>query len=55
MELRGGAHAPEISDADAGRLLNAVLDEGINLIETSIDYSRSDELMGAHIAHRRDE
>jgi aryl-alcohol dehydrogenase-like predicted oxidoreductase len=55
MELRGAPRGPEISDADAGRLLNAVLDEGINFIDTSIDYGRSEELIGMHLAHRRDE
>jgi aryl-alcohol dehydrogenase-like predicted oxidoreductase len=35
MELRGGPRGPEIADEDAGRLLNAVLDGGINLIDTS--------------------
>jgi aryl-alcohol dehydrogenase-like predicted oxidoreductase len=35
MELRGLPRGPEISDEDAGRLLNAVLDDGINLIDTS--------------------
>lgn len=34
MELRGGPRGPEIGDEDAGRLLNAVLDGGINLIDT---------------------
>jgi predicted aldo/keto reductase-like oxidoreductase len=35
MELRGRPRGPEITDEDAGRLLNAVLDSGINLIDTS--------------------
>jgi aryl-alcohol dehydrogenase-like predicted oxidoreductase len=55
MELRGRPRGPEIADADAGRLLNAVLDSGINLIDTSPDYGRSEELMGTYIGHRRDE
>jgi aryl-alcohol dehydrogenase-like predicted oxidoreductase len=55
MELRGRPRGPEITDADAGRLLNAVLDSGINLIDTSPDYGRSEELMGTYIGHRRDE
>jgi len=38
MELRGLPRGPEIADEDAGRLLNAVLDGGINLIDTSPDY-----------------
>ena len=55
MELRGGPRGPEIADEDAGRLLNAVLDGGINLIDTSPDYGRSEELIGTYIGHRRDE
>jgi aryl-alcohol dehydrogenase-like predicted oxidoreductase len=55
MELRGDQGGPEIDDADAGRLLNTVLDEGINFIDTSIDYGRSEELIGNFIAHRRSE
>src|SRR3989442_4091142 len=50
MELRSG-----VSDADASRILNAVLDSGINFIDTSIDYGQSEELIGRHIAGRRDE
>ena len=56
MELRGQADGgPPVGDADAGRLLNTVLDEGINFIDTSIDYGRSEELIGRHISHRRSE
>jgi aryl-alcohol dehydrogenase-like predicted oxidoreductase len=55
MELRGAPRGPEIDDADAGRLLNEVLDQGINLIDTSIDYGRSEELIGRHLGSRRDE
>jgi aryl-alcohol dehydrogenase-like predicted oxidoreductase len=54
MELRGQPRGPEIDDT-AGRLLNAVLDGGINLIDTSPDYGRSEELIGKHLSHRRDE
>ena len=55
MELRGGPRGPGIGDEDAGRLLNAVLDGGINLIDTSPDYGGSEELIGRCIGHRRDE
>jgi aryl-alcohol dehydrogenase-like predicted oxidoreductase len=55
MELRGQPRGPEIADEDAGRLLNAVLDGGINLIDTSPDYGRSEELIGRYVADRRDE
>jgi aryl-alcohol dehydrogenase-like predicted oxidoreductase len=36
-------------------VLNAVLDAGINFIDTSIDYGRSEEMIGHFIAHRRSE
>jgi aryl-alcohol dehydrogenase-like predicted oxidoreductase len=55
MELRGQPRGPAISDEDAGRLLSEVLDAGISLIDTSVDYGRSEELIGKYIGHRRDE
>jgi aryl-alcohol dehydrogenase-like predicted oxidoreductase len=55
MELRGSPHGPEIADRDAGTLLNTVLDSGVTFIDTSIDYGRSEELIGRYISHRRDE
>ena len=55
MELRGEPRGPAIDEAEAGRLLNAVLDQGITLIDTSIDYGRSEELIGRHLSSRRDE
>jgi aryl-alcohol dehydrogenase-like predicted oxidoreductase len=55
MELRGPPRGPAIDDADAGRLLNGLLDAGINLIDTSVDYGRSEELIGQYVSSRRDE
>jgi aryl-alcohol dehydrogenase-like predicted oxidoreductase len=55
MELRGPPFGPQVSDEGADEVLNAVLDEGINYIDTSIDYGRSEELIGRYISHRRDE
>lgn len=55
MELRGAPRGPDISESEAERLLNSVLDGGINFIDTSIDYGRSEERIGRYIAHRRDE
>src|ERR1700690_3726897 len=55
MELRGQPRGPAIDDDSAGKVLNAVLDGGINLIDTSIDYGRSEELIGRYLSHRRDE
>ena len=55
MELRGGPRGPEISDERAREVLAAVLDAGINYIDTSPDYGRSEELIGRFIAGRRSE
>jgi aryl-alcohol dehydrogenase-like predicted oxidoreductase len=55
MELRGAPAGPPVSDQQAEQVLNAVLDAGINFIDTSIDYGRSEELIGRFIAHRRSE
>jgi hypothetical protein len=55
MELRGQPRGPAITDDEAGRLLGAVLDGGINLIDTSVDYGHSEELIGRYLGHRRDE
>ena len=45
----------EVSLDEARAMLNAVLDAGINLIDTSPDYGPSEEMIGASIAGRRDE
>ena len=55
MELRGSPRGPEISEQEAERVLNGVLDAGINFIDTSIDYGRSEERIGRFISHRRGE
>jgi len=55
MELRGTDHFRRLSAAEASALLNAVLDGGINYIDTSPDYGYSEELIGQHISHRRGE
>lgn len=57
MEIRGPRvwSGRPIEDAEAARVLNAVLDSGINLIDTSYDYGRSEELIGRFLSHRRKE
>jgi aryl-alcohol dehydrogenase-like predicted oxidoreductase len=57
MELRGPRiwHGRPFTDEQAERVLNAVLDAGINFIDTSNDYGRSEELIGRYIGHRRGE
>ena len=49
MELR------KVDEAQADKLLNTVLDSGINLIDTSPDYGNSEDLIGQFISGRRDE
>jgi aryl-alcohol dehydrogenase-like predicted oxidoreductase len=44
-----------VSEAEAGRLLNQVLDLGVNLIDTARGYGLSEERIGRHLAHRRQE
>jgi aryl-alcohol dehydrogenase-like predicted oxidoreductase len=55
MDLRGTDHFARLSPAEASAILNGVLDSGINYIDTSPDYGYSEELIGRHIAQRRDE
>jgi aryl-alcohol dehydrogenase-like predicted oxidoreductase len=55
MELRGQRSGPAVDDEVAGRLLNEALDGGIDVIDTSIDYGRSEALIGRYIGHRRGE
>ena len=55
MELRGAPRGRDIDPEEVGRILNAVLDGGINMIDTSIDYGVSEELIGRYISHRRNE
>jgi aryl-alcohol dehydrogenase-like predicted oxidoreductase len=44
-----------VSDEDAEKMLNAVLDAGINFIDTSPDYGVSEERIGRFIGSRRNE
>ncbi|MBI5304728.1 MAG: aldo/keto reductase [Chloroflexi bacterium] len=49
MELR------HLNEPDAARVLNALLDGGVNYIDTSPDYGVSEDYIGNVIAHRRHE
>ena len=44
-----------VADANADKMLNAVLDAGINFIDTSPDYGVSEERIGRFLSSRRDE
>ncbi len=45
----------DLSEKETDFLLNAVLDEGINLIDTARAYGLSEERIGKHLSHRRQE
>ncbi len=57
LELRGDEprFGRPLEAAPAERVLNRVLDAGINLIDTAIDYGDAEAQIGRCIAHRRDE
>ena len=55
LELRKLAPGTATTRPDAHRLLNAVLDAGVNFIDTAPDYGFSEELIGEAIGHRRSE
>ncbi len=47
--------SPEVTEGEAVRVLNEVLDLGITLIDTARGYGLSEERIGRHLAHRRAE
>ena len=55
LELEGPPRGRAIGDMDVRRILSEALDAGINLLDTSIDYGRSEEMIGRHVSARRDE
>jgi aryl-alcohol dehydrogenase-like predicted oxidoreductase len=57
MELRYPAEGGDrrVSDAAAEKVLNGVLDGGINFIDTAPDYGLSEERIGRYISSRRRE
>lgn len=57
MELRGERvwSGRPVGGQEAGRVLNEVLDQGVNFIDTAYSYGEAEALIGAHIGHRRQE
>ena len=56
LELKGPAvKGRDLTDAEAAGVLNAVLDSGINLIDTADCYGLSEETVGQHLSRRRSE
>ncbi len=57
MEVRGPRvwNGRPVTDSESEIILNAVLNSGINFIDTAYDYGRSEELIGRFISRRRHE
>ena len=55
MEMRGVPRGRDVTEEQSERILNAVLDAGINFIDTSIDYGLAEGRIGKYISHRRAE
>lgn len=57
MEVRGSRiwGGRPVTDEQARTILNAVLDNGINFIDTANDYGRSEEFIGKYLSGRRNE
>lgn len=51
----GAGHRRAMTDEEMNAQLNAVLDAGINFIDTANDYGNSEEMIGRYLRHRRDE
>lgn len=57
MEIRGPRiwGGRSVTNAQAEGILNAVLDQGINFIDTAYDYGKSEDYVGRFLSHRRKE
>jgi len=57
MEVRGPRiwNGRTVTDAEAEAILHAVLDAGINFVDTANDYGRSEEFIGRFLSTRRGE
>ena len=51
----GAGHRKPMNNKERETILNAVLDSGVNLIDTAISYGNSEELIGRYISHRSSE
>jgi len=51
----GQIGAADVSEDRASEVLNTALDLGVTLIDTAMTYGLSEERIGWHLAHRRDE
>lgn len=49
----GAAHRRSMTEVHAERVLNTVIDSGVNFIDTANDYGNSEELIGKFISNRR--
>lgn len=51
----GGIGNPSMTEGECEHFLNSVVDAGINLIDTARSYGLSEERIGRHLKHRRNE
>ena len=51
----GQIGVPDVTETSASEVLNGALDLGITLVDTAASYGLSEERIGRHLAHRRDE
>jgi aryl-alcohol dehydrogenase-like predicted oxidoreductase len=51
----GQIGAGDVSEQQASDVLNTALDLGVTLVDTAMTYGLSEERIGRHVAHRRDE
>jgi aryl-alcohol dehydrogenase-like predicted oxidoreductase len=49
----GAGHRKPMNDRQRETILNAVLDGGVNFIDTAASYGNSEELIGRYLSHRR--
>ena len=50
----GSGHRKPMNDKQRDIILNAVVDAGINFIDTAISYGNSEQLIGKFLKHKRD-
>jgi aryl-alcohol dehydrogenase-like predicted oxidoreductase len=55
MELAGAPLSRDLSEQEAVKFINRIVDVGINYVDTSIDYGLSETLIGKALQGRRDE
>ncbi|OAO89095.1 hypothetical protein AXX17_ATUG04500 [Arabidopsis thaliana] len=50
-----GMDTAEVSEHKVSQLLNQILDEGVNVLDSASSYKRSEDLIGRSVSHRRND